>query len=441
MIRLIFSRSWQQGIIIALLALLTDLDRGLAQYLAARRKRVNKLCTSGDRQIVDLRKTNFTLALSEQMKQSRQKTTLIVLLFFLYSSFLIGNGYLLWNLGASDFPSFYYAPRLVFEKGLPPYSPDNWRVVYTLLDIPIWPFLYPPPTLLAFRVLNLFSYESAKNLFLVVNHLLTHAFAGLFVYKILRIRAISALGVLSISYIFLFRPLSETLRYGQVNLVVLFLILLAWYWLKTNRSPVLAALPLSLSILLKVYPAFLLVYLLLKGKYHHFLYSLVFLALLSVITLPFLPPGIWADWQANVAGQGYGSWVRGLDPAMLANQSINGFTMRFFVGRGDIVQPVFPSLLAARMVPLFLSGVVGLMAPIVWEHQLVLLLPPVFLALHAALTAEPAQPWRIICVVSSAGPLFSSRANIEFHPAAYWGHSVRVWSIAHVCWVVMQGNL
>jgi hypothetical protein len=371
------------------------------------------------------------------MNKSHQKIALLLLLALLYASFLVVAGFHLWEAPAPDFPSFYFAPRLVFEAGLTPYSHENWAVVYTLTDIPIWPFLYPPPSLLFFRLLNSFSYETAKILFLLLNHLLVLAFIVLFIRRILRVPLAAPLGVLLAAYILNFRPIFETLRHGQVNLIVLLLVCLTWYFLQKERHPAFVALPLALAILLKVYPVLLIVYFLIQGRYRIFLWNLGFLVLFSALTMPFLPVGIWTDWQTYVASGGYGVPLRGIDPAMIANQSINGFTSRFFLGRGEVLQPVFHSLLGARWVPFFLSGAVGLVslvvaspfarkrrgrdaqnqeialflltislaAPIVWEHQLVGILPAILIAFCNVISSPRLAYARLLLVLLLAGLL------------------------------------
>jgi hypothetical protein len=368
------------------------------------------------------------------MPGKRQNAIGLLLLLFLYAPFIMAYGVGLWQAGAEDFPSFYFAARLAFDRGMSPYNHENWSLVAEISNQYVWPFLYPPPSLAFFRILNAVSYTTARQTFLIGNHLLLLAAFWIVVVKIIRIKPAQLMGLLCAAYVLTFQPLGETLRYGQVNLVILVLICLWWLFLKQKQHPALTALPLSLAVVVKIYPAILFGYLLVKCQFKVLLWGLVFLVLISLITLPGLPPGTWADWMVNVASSGYGSWVRGIDPAMLANQSINGFTSRLFLGRSEFILPLLESAEAARYVPLVLSVLVGLfsfavvwrshmkrppnevndheigllllamalIAPITWEHQLVFILPAVLLALDRALNKEDHQLWRVIFLAAAA---------------------------------------
>lgn len=367
------------------------------------------------------------------MPDKKQRTLSLLILLFLYAPFLVQNGLRLVDQPAQDFPSYYFAARLAFDHALSPYTHQNWLLAGEISNQFVWPFLYPPPTLVLFRLLNLVSYTTAKNLFLIFNHGLLLAFFWIMIFKIQRLRLGHPLVLLGAAYLVIFRPLSDTLRFGQVNLLILVLITAAWWLLKEGRSELLAGLALALAALIKVYPALLIGLLLLKGRWRAFALSLFWLVLLSAASLPFLPQNAWVDWLTQVSSPGYGSWVRGLDPAMLANQSLNGFTARLFLGRGEMLPPLFESPLLARLLPLLGAGLVGLAslaallpswrhplrkavpdcqitdeeislfllvmvlaAPISWEHQFVFILPPVLLAFQRALDGAELQPWRVI---------------------------------------------
>ena len=64
---------------------------------------------------------------------------------------------------AIDFPSYYHAAKLTFEQNKSPYIKANWNIAEeaykneTGEDI-LYPFLYPPPSLLFFRLFTLLEY-------------------------------------------------------------------------------------------------------------------------------------------------------------------------------------------------------------------------------------------------------------------------------------------
>ncbi len=87
---------------------------------------------------------------------------------------------------AVDFPSFYYASKLSFENDLTPYSQTNWKLVKPLhTDGELFPFLYPPPSLVIFRPFIFFDYQTAQSMMLWLNHALILVFFYLFFIKIL----------------------------------------------------------------------------------------------------------------------------------------------------------------------------------------------------------------------------------------------------------------
>ncbi len=164
-----------------------------------------------------------------------QNTTLIIIfaLVFLvvFVNFGIKQG--INQIGATDidFPAYYYAPTLVFQQKLSPYPLGNWNLVEDLVGQELWPYVYPPPSLLLFAPLNWLSYETAEIVFLALNHLLTVFIAYLLFSKILKINNLLH-WLIGLSYFYLFAPLAITISFGQNNLIVLALILLFWYALK-----------------------------------------------------------------------------------------------------------------------------------------------------------------------------------------------------------------
>ena len=342
-----------------------------------------------------------------------QKILAVLLLLAVYIPFLDLHGQSLIDKLAWDFPSFYYAGQLTFDLGISPYVPENWIEAERLHDGTVYAFLYPPPSLPFFRPLNFLSYENAKVLMLFINHLLILVFGYLFFFKLFEGELTDLFFLFGAVYTLSFYPLQDTLHSGQVNLLLLVLLTLVWLAVKQNRHPGLIALPLAFAILLKLYPAIFLFYLLLRRNYKAIAWTVGILLLLAVATLPFLPASAWPDWMAEVAGAGYGNVVRGQLPTAVRNQSLNGLTARLFLGHADKFGPLIPSPLAARVLPLVLSGLVGLatlalvfraeqrqlpdrlddsfalflltiflVAPISWDYHLTFALPAILLAVR-----------------------------------------------------------
>jgi len=315
-----------------------------------------------------------------------------------------------------DFPTFYSAAQVTFRDGRSPFSYEILTRAGARFGFPgPPPYLYPPPSLLLLYPFAFLSYEAARRAMLAANQLLTLLFIYIFFFKVMRWKWQEPFLALALVYTLTFHALGETLDHGQVNLLVLVLIAISWYALKEDRGPLWAALPLSLSIVIKLYPALLLLYLLLKRKYHVLLWTLALLGAYSLVAGILLPRAVWSDWLTRVvASGGYGQPTLYLfSPAAPWNFSLNGFAARLFLPN-EYTPVLFPSPAAARIVPyclavLLLLALVGLgwlarrspdrdgridlelslwlatmfmVAPLSWEHHLVFVLPAVLVALY-----------------------------------------------------------
>jgi alpha-1,2-mannosyltransferase len=348
---------------------------------------------------------------------SKNAHSLLVLL--IYVAFFITFGIYYFQTQFVDLPTFYYAARVVFVESRSPYGTLASPQVQTLPGQTIFPFLYPPPSLLALYPLSRLSYEGATKLILILNHCFILGFIYLFVYKVYPLERQQPVWTLALVYIFMFHPLAVTLGRGQINLLVLIFLCLAWYACKRNNHPGMIAFPLSLATLIKTYPAIFLLYFLIKKKYQTTLWFMGYLGLFTAIAYFLLPYSVWSDWIFEVLPTGgYGRTPFNLfSPTAPWNQSINGFTSRLFLVN-DFSQALIPSPVAARAVPYILSGLIVLVtfaliynasniskadfaidlefslllvtmyliAPISWEHHLVFVLPAAIIALQLLLS-------------------------------------------------------
>jgi hypothetical protein len=338
-----------------------------------------------------------------------------LLLILVYGSFLISNG--LYNIGIDfiDLPSFYQAARVTFHLGESPYDVSVLTQEHAAPeDRTVFPFLHPPPSLLLFYPLSLVSYRAAGTITLAINHILVLVFLALFLRGILRQRSDQSFATLAAVYVLLFHPLAMMLGRGQINLLVINLICVAWLFSKRKSHPSFVALPLSVAILGKGYPALFIGYFLVKRQWR--IVSWIVASLLVITTAAYLVlPGIvWNDWIRDVLPHsGYGKTPPGLfSPAGPWNQSINGFVARIFL-TNEFSDAILPSPLAGSILPVLLCALVvvialgvcyrattngasasvvdgefGLMlltvflvSPFAWEHHLVLVLPSAIMAL------------------------------------------------------------
>jgi hypothetical protein len=355
---------------------------------------------------------------------AKGRMTIILVFVFLYIPFLTTNGFQLAGKQNIDLPSFYFASDVTFNQHESPYRDNAWLDTQQQLKQKVFPYLYPPPSLMFFLPFSWFSYEWVKTAVLVVNHLSLLFLLYLFLFRIFRLpsplkgdgeeepQSLSWLILpVLVLYTLQFHPVAVTLGHGQINLIVMVQIALFWVFLRENRHAALTAAPLALAIILKTYPIIFLPLLLVRRQYRTAAWALGYTAALTLISLVVLPDGVWEDWLNFVAPTGgYAKTPFHLfSPAMPWNQSINGFTARLFL-HPDYALAVNP--FAAHAVPTLLAGLVVsvlvwagrrmnnrperryvneematvllsifLIAPLSWEHHLVFVLPAGLLAL------------------------------------------------------------
>lgn len=360
----------------------------------------------------------------------RDRAPALWLTAFLYVPFLVHFIWYFRKLRIVDLPSFFWAAKLAFERGVSPYDPQAFQEAAALVGQRVHPYLYPPPSLLVFYPLSLVSFDAAKVLVLVVNHALLLLLGYLLLWSVARLdRRGAATLAFFVAYLLLDEPVRLTIVHGQVNLLVLVLLLLFWLALREDARPLLIGLPLSLAILVKAYPALFLLPLLAQRKYRAVAATLGLLAVPVAVAGFVVPLPAWRDWLTNVLPTGgYGRVPLGLfSPAAAWNQSLNGFTARLFL-ENEFSEALLPSEAAARSVPYLLAAalvaatfwmsgrvagradarrfldlelslwlvVMFAVAPLSWEHHLVFVLPAGVLALHLLIEEETRPRWAIV---------------------------------------------
>ena len=346
----------------------------------------------------------------------------LFLVLLLYLPFAFAYGWHYYPIPHTDFPSFYWPARSLFEAGLSPYDPAILTSATERLGQEVFPLLYPPPALLLLFPLTQMPYETAKIVMLVVNHGLIVLIGYLVVARILRVPFDGRITLLLLAYYFLFEPIQITLNHGQVNLAALLLLCLAWIGARENRHPLWVSLPLALAILVKTYPLVLLLYLIVSRRYRAVLWTVVALAVACALAAIVLPGALWVQYLTEVLPTaGYGRTPHELfSPAAPWNQGINGFVARVFVdneysgilvARPALAAPITyvccAALLSLATFLCFRSSrhqpkpqavdlefalfmvTLFLIAPLSWEHHLVFILPSALLAIRLLVQSEP----------------------------------------------------
>lgn len=361
--------------------------------------------------------------------RKRGSKALLWLVVFAYVPFLIAHGLECWTQPAVDFPPLYSATKAAFDQHRSPYGENVFEEQAVALGRPVPPYIYPPPSLLVMFPLHLFSYDTAKALMLVVNHLCLLAAIAFLFRRLFREdfdRAPSQLtAALVLIYILLFDPTVVTLHLGQVNLLLLVCVALLWNALKRNGSALAIAIPLTVAIVIKTYPALLVGLLVLRKRYRAATWTVAFFALACAVSYFLLPAGIWQDWFVKVLPMGgdahAGPW----------NQNIRAFVARAFSPNAFCEPLINAPGLVKPLVNVLSLGVVGttlwasfrcwgiahsprridlltslflfmifLIAPVSWEHHFVYLLPSLVLVLLMLLEGEVHGHWRWITALS-----------------------------------------
>ena len=356
------------------------------------------------------------------MRIETGKKSLIFLCLLVYVPFLFRGGRLPSSVLDQDLLIPYSAAKLVFIGHQSPYDYRVFSRVGRLTgEGQPQPFLYPPPSLLLFFPFSRMSFEAAKIGMLAVSHISLLLFLYIFFFRIMGWQREYLFAGAAFVYVCAFHPLAVTLTLGQINLVLLLCLTLTWFGDHRDWHPALVALPLTLAIGIKIYPALFLLYFLVKKKYAVVVWALGISLAASGAAYLLLPAGVWSDWAAFVLP--FGGYARVaqdlINPAVPWNQSINGFLSRFFI-KNSWSQALCDSPIAARVLTWLSSLLVILVslgisasapktegrkryvhyefsiillavfiaAPFSWDHHLVMTLPAVLFALSLLVFTE-----------------------------------------------------
>jgi hypothetical protein len=324
----------------------------------------------------------------------------------LYSVFLWHYGWQSRNASFTDLPSFYAASIAVFRMGGSPYDYTALQAVMGHVTH-VFPYLYPPPSLLLFWPLSRMDYAAARHLALILNHVILLWLLWIIPGSVLPSTASFAnkliVYALTIPYLLVSSPVQVTITSGQINFVVLASLILFWHLGRSERR-LSAAFFLALSVLLKTYPIILIPFLFVGGYKREAIFTVFWLLVAVAASVLLLPAHIWQDWISNVAPTGgYAATPAGLfSPAVPWNQNLNGFFARLFtasqwsariatysasllvvsisavsiwIGREKGHGPGLDKILALSLPVMFL------VAPFSWDHHIVFVFPSLLLLL------------------------------------------------------------
>ena len=216
------------------------------------------------------------------------------------------------KLTLSDFHVYYYVGKAVLKYGMHPYSN------YT----PIYPYYFPPASLLIFWPLTLIPFYLAKIIFTLINSILL--FLSVFLINKVLLGKIDYRFWLMLLLSLIFYPLRFTFSDGQFNVVILAIFTLGLFALYKNKY-LIGGVSLGLGIITKISPAIIILYGILRKKI-----ILVIVAGITVISLSLLAEHFVSKdinyYYAKFIVKDVSSQSKGLDAT---DQSLLGFIKRF----------------------------------------------------------------------------------------------------------------
>lgn len=170
-----------------------------------------------------------------------------------------------------DFTNYYYGPKLAFE-GISPYLPN--KNLFT-------PTTYPPTLFPIFKFLSYLDFILAGKIW-TIGSIFSLLLSLIILLKIHKQNLFSNTALLLYGLTFLSFPIKFSLGMGQINLYILLLIVLFIYFLNKGMSR--AGAFLSFAIILKLFPVFLIPYLVILKKWKILLIIFSLFFTISVIT-------------------------------------------------------------------------------------------------------------------------------------------------------------
>ena len=373
------------------------------------------------------------------MNEKDSRRIIAWILVFLYFGFLYNYGAKLSTLQYTDFPSFYYGAKLTFVQHQSPYDEAALKAAAEKSEPikpgeappTIYPYLYPPPSLLMFYPLARLNVEQAKVALLIANHICLLAVVGMLLVPIAGFKPQELLTVLPaclMIYLVFSKGTFNTIELGQVNLVILVLLCLAWWGFKRDWPAWAIALPLGVACVFKIYPVLFLALLVLRRKWGTAILTVTVLVGVCGIAWLTLPKPLWHQWTQDVLPTGgyLGSPLGVFPPTISQNIGLAGFTSRIFLtpqlfkGHPPVGEALFPNAHLGRLLTYGLVAIIVLIttgvayissrktsalpaerdhrinlefsafliltflaAPLAWEHHLVYVTPAVMIAILA----------------------------------------------------------
>ncbi|WP_238009586.1 glycosyltransferase 87 family protein [Dactylosporangium sp. AC04546] len=234
--------------------------------------------------------------------------------------------------------------------------------------------------------------------------------------------------ILALTVISALEPIRETYTFGQINMVLVLLVLTDLLVLLPRGSKW-AGVLVGLAAAIKLTPAIFIVYLLLSRRYRAGLTAIASAAGATLLTAAIAPRASWDFWTSALwKGEGLGN------AAYTFNQSLFGMLARLDDPPNRIVWAALVLLMAGyglwrarkaalagnEVVGLTLAGIVGCLAsPITWAHHLYWFVPALVVLWYAG--RRQAAFAVLIAVTVGLGMVSWFEQGLPVHP---WGDGV-----------------
>ena len=253
-----------------------------------------------------------------------------------------------------DFASFYYAQKVSWNRG----NPYDARQLSRLSKKDktrnaVHPFFYPPPSLLIFSWVQPFSLYTAYMISFFINHMVV---AGLFVL----FRNWLKIPLIPLALLFaLCTPIGDCITMGQINLVILFLIVCG---IQKQRGSFLAG-----AAMIKMSPALILWPQIIWRKWQFVGWTIAFAIIFSIIFLPFMGFEDQKSFYTDVLPQFSSGQYSGLKvPIHLSsNHSIPEFCAQWFPAE----KGMRISVEAQRFSSFVTIGLLGCLSLLAWKTK------------------------------------------------------------------------
>jgi hypothetical protein len=183
--------------------------------------------------------------------------------------------------------------------------------------------IYPPLSLVIFSLLRLMPFIMAEKVWTILS-LISLFFSVILIFRMYKQKLFSTLGFLILGLVCLSFPVKFTLGMGQINNFILLIFVAAIYSLQQKRS-YLASFLLSLSFLIKLFPAYLLLQIVVMKKWKLILTFIFSLILLSSIAFILIGPKINLYFYQHLLSGLLTGWKTDY-----YNQALTGFVGRSF---------------------------------------------------------------------------------------------------------------